>query len=85
MWSELAAFAAGVFLAPAVRPLLRPAAVEVVKVTMVAIEEARKISEDVREDLEDAMAQAKAEHAARHAASSPPRDGDGGAAPPSSA
>jgi len=72
MWSELLAFAAGVFLAPAIRPLLRPVAVEAIKAVMIAADEAKRLSEDVKEDIEDAAAEAKAAHAARKAEAAPP-------------
>lgn len=72
MWSELFAFAAGVFLAPAIRPLLRPVAVEAIKAVMIAADEAKRLSEDVKEDIEDAAAEAKAAHAARKAETVPP-------------
>lgn len=72
MWSELFAFAAGVFLAPAIRPLLRPVAVEAIKAVMIAADEAKRLSEDVKEDIEDAAAEAKAAHTARKAETAPP-------------
>jgi hypothetical protein len=82
MWSELFAFAAGVFLAPAIRPLLRPVAVEAIKAVMLAADEAKRLSEDVKEDLEDAAAEAKAAHAQRRAETQPPPPAAPAAPPP---
>jgi hypothetical protein len=61
MLIAIVSFFLGVLLAPAVRPLLRPALVELVKGWILLSEEVKRTSVQVREDLEDIAEQAKAE------------------------
>jgi hypothetical protein len=85
MWSEILAFSAGVLLAPAIRPLLRPLAVEVVKGVLLTVDEARRLSEQVKEDVEDVTAEARIEYEKRRAAeaaAAPPPPPPPPAAPP---
>jgi hypothetical protein len=65
-------FFLGVFLAPIVRPLLRPFFVELVRATLMTADEVRRLSAEVRENVEDAAAEARAQHAARAEATPPP-------------
>jgi len=65
MWTAIFAFFAGVFLAPVVRPLLRPLFVELVRATMMTADEVRRLSAEMRENIEDAAAEARAEREAK--------------------
>ena len=73
-------FFLGVFLAPVVRPLLRPIFVELIRATLMTADEVRRLTAEMRENIEDAAAEAKAqrdakpasEAAAKPAASDPP-------------
>jgi hypothetical protein len=68
----LITFFLGVFLAPVVRPLLRPLFVEVIRASLVTIDEAQRLTAQVRETIEDAAAEAKAQQAAKAASTTPP-------------
>ena len=75
----LISFALGVFLAPVVRPLMRPVFVEMIRATLMTADEAKRLTAQVREGIEDAAAEAKAQKdaaaaaaAARAAAQPPP-------------
>jgi hypothetical protein len=61
----LGAFFLGVFLAPVVRPLLRPLFVELIRAGMMTADEAKRLSSEVRESMEDAAAEARAQRDAR--------------------
>jgi hypothetical protein len=65
MWTAILAFFAGVFLAPVIRPLLRPLFVELVRATMMTADEVRRLSAEMRENIEDAAAEARAEREAK--------------------
>jgi len=95
MLTETIAFALGVLLAPVIRPLMRPVFVEMVRATLLAVDEVQRVSVTVREDIEDAHAEAKAQRDARaeaaaaaarrapaDAASQPPAASAEPAAPP---
>jgi len=58
-------FALGVFLAPVVRPLLRPLFVEVIRAGLMTVDETKRLAAQVREDIDDATAEAKAERETR--------------------
>jgi hypothetical protein len=64
-------FFLGVFLAPVVRPLLRPIFVELVRATLLTADEVRRLTAEMRENIEDAAAEAKAQHDAKTAAAKP--------------
>lgn len=74
----LISFALGVFLAPVVRPLMRPVFVEMIRATLMTADEAKRLTAQVREGIEDAAAEAKAQkdaaaaQAAARAAAQPP-------------
>jgi hypothetical protein len=61
-------FFLGVFLAPVVRPLLRPFATEVMKFFVTVTYELRTAAARAREEMEDAVAAAEAERAAKQSA-----------------
>jgi hypothetical protein len=61
MLTAIVCFFLGVLLAPAVRPLLKPALVELVKGWILLTQEVKRTTSQVREDLEDITEQAKAE------------------------
>jgi hypothetical protein len=65
MLIPILAFFAGVFLAPVIRPLLRPFFVELVRATLMTADEVRRLSAEMRENLEDAAAEARAEREAK--------------------
>ena len=65
MLTATLAFFAGVFLAPVIRPLLRPIFVEFIRATMMTADEVRRLSAEMRENIEDAAAEAKAERDAK--------------------
>jgi hypothetical protein len=65
MLNKTIAFGLGVFLAPVIRPLLRPVVVELMRATMMAVDEAQKLSASVREDLQDVAAEAQAQRDAK--------------------
>ncbi|GMV23946.1 MAG: DUF5132 domain-containing protein [Vicinamibacterales bacterium] len=65
MLTAIVSFLLGVFLAPVVRPLFRPVFVELVKVSILTADEARRAAARVREDMEDAVAEAGAERTTR--------------------
>jgi len=67
MLTAFIAFFAGVLLAPIVRPLIRPLLVEIVKASVIASAEVKRLSSQVKEDLEDAAAKAEAEKRRAHA------------------
>lgn len=58
-------FGLGVFLAPVVRPLLRPLFVEVIRAGLMTVDETKRLAAQVREDIDDATAEAKAERETR--------------------
>jgi hypothetical protein len=64
----LISFALGVFLAPVVRPLMRPVFVEMIRATLMTADEAKRLTAQVREGIEDAAAEAKAQKDAAAAA-----------------
>jgi hypothetical protein len=64
-------FFLGVFLAPVIRPLLRPIFVELIRATLLTADEVRRLTAEMRENIEDAAAEAKAQHDARTAAAKP--------------
>lgn len=68
MLTALISFFLGVFLAPVVRPLMRPFAVEVMKLFVTATHEVRTAAAKVKEEVEDAVAATEAERAAKQAA-----------------
>lgn len=65
MLTAIIAFSLGVLLAPVVRPLLRPVFVELVRATLLTVDEVRRLSAEMRENIEDAAAEAKATHDAK--------------------
>jgi hypothetical protein len=83
--SLLIAFGLGVFLAPVVRPLLRPLFVELIRAGLMTVDETKRLAAEVRENIEDASAEAKAQRDAKAqataAATTPPPPSD----PPPSA
>ena len=82
--SLLIAFSLGVFLAPVVRPMLRPLFVELIRAGLMTVDETKRLAAEVRENIEDAAAEAKAQRdakAAAAAAATPPPPSD----PPPSA
>lgn len=58
-------FFLGVFLAPVIRPLLRPIFVELIRATLMTADEVRRLTAEMRENIEDAAAEAKAQHEAK--------------------
>ena len=76
-------FFLGVFLAPVVRPLLRPIFVELIRATLMTADEVRRLTAEMRENIEDAAAEAKAQHDAKVAtASAAPKPAPNDPAPP---
>ncbi|MCG8459066.1 MAG: hypothetical protein MI919_22545 [Holophagales bacterium] len=63
MLSHSLVFLLGVFLAPLVRPALRPLFVEVVRAILRLVGEIRRLAAEAREGLEDAVAEAEASRA----------------------
>jgi hypothetical protein len=72
----LITFFLGVFLAPVVRPLLRPLFVELIRASLVTVDEAQRLTAQVRESIEDAAAEAKAQQAAKAASAAQPPPAD---------
>jgi hypothetical protein len=68
----LLAFSLGVFLAPVVRPLMRPIFVEMIRATLVTIDETKRLTAQVREGIEDAAAEAQAQKDAARPTPPPP-------------
>ncbi len=68
MLTGLICFFVGVFMAPIIRPLLRPFATEVMKLFITATYEVRSAAAKVKEEMEDAVAAAHAERAAKQRA-----------------
>lgn len=82
MWTAIIAFALGVFLAPVVRPFLRPLFVELIRVALLTADEVRRLSSQVREDVQDAAAEAQAEREKQAAAKSAQPAADPATPPP---
>lgn len=61
MITAIISFLAGLFLAPIIRPLLRPLFVEAVKFGYQTMEEAKQAAAKVKEEVSDAVAVASAE------------------------
>jgi hypothetical protein len=61
MITAIISFLAGLFLAPIIRPLLRPFFVELVKFSYQTMEEAKQAVAKVKEEVSDAVAVANAE------------------------
>lgn len=78
----LAAFFLGVFFAPVVRPLLRPLLVEVIRVGLLTIDEAKRLTAEVRENIDDATAEVRAEREAKARAAAATQGNSNDAAPP---
>lgn len=64
MLTILVSFGLGVFLAPVVRPLLRPIIVEIIRAGLTIAAETRRLSAQVKEGMEDVAAEANAQRAA---------------------
>ena len=60
MLTAVIAFLAGVLLAPVIRPFLRPLFVELIRATLMTVDEVQKMTAHVRESIDDATAEAKA-------------------------
>lgn len=63
--TALACFFLGVFFAPAVKPLLRPFFLEIIKVLVSIINEIKVASAKMKEEVDDAVATANAERQAK--------------------
>ncbi|MEM8930966.1 MAG: hypothetical protein AAGE94_07315 [Acidobacteriota bacterium] len=60
MLSHFLVFLVGLFLAPVVRPALRPLFVHVVRTVLHLIDDVRRLAVEAREGIEDAAAEAAA-------------------------
>jgi hypothetical protein len=67
MLTAVIAFLAGVLLAPVIRPFLRPLFVELIRATLMTVDEVQKMTSHVRESIDDATAEAKADRDAKAA------------------
>lgn len=72
MLTAIFCFFLGVFLAPVVRPLMRPFAAEVMKLFVAATYEVRSAAARAKEEMEDAVAAAEAERAAKRSTANAP-------------
>jgi hypothetical protein len=63
--TALGCFFLGVFFAPAVKPLLRPFFLEIVKVIVSLLNEIKFASAKMKEEMDDAVAAANAERQAK--------------------
>jgi hypothetical protein len=61
MFTAIISFLAGLFLAPILRPLMRPFFIEIVKFGYQTMEEAKQAASKVKEEVSDAVAVANAE------------------------
>jgi hypothetical protein len=68
MLTALISFLLGVFFAPVVRPMMRPLALEIMKLFVSASNEVRSAAAKMKEEVEDAVAATEAERAAKQAA-----------------
>jgi hypothetical protein len=67
MLTALISFLLGVFFAPLVRPMMRPLALEIMKLFVSASYEVRSAAAKMKEEVEDAVAATEAERAAKQA------------------
>jgi hypothetical protein len=70
MITAIISFLAGLFLAPILRPLMRPFFIELVKFGYQTMEEAKQAASKVKEEVSDAVAVANAEQEIKNQAKS---------------
>lgn len=69
MLTAILCFILGVFLAPVVRPLMRPLVAEVMKFFVTVTYEVRSAAARAKEEMDDAVAAAEAERAGKQSTS----------------